>query len=96
MSEIVLAPSADTLKSRDSLMRIGEFTKQTKVTSRTVRYYESLGLILHGERKEAGQHRYPEQSRLLASVSASPVSSWCRGRFRRGSQRSATLRSSAA
>ena len=32
------------------------------VTPRTVRYYESLGLIPPGEREGAGQHRYPEQT----------------------------------
>ena len=43
-------------------MRIGELAKKAKVTPRTVRYYESLGLIPHGEREGAGQHRYPEQT----------------------------------
>ena len=43
-------------------MRIGELAKLGKVTPRTVRYYESLGLIPPGEREGAGQHRYPEQT----------------------------------
>ena len=44
------------------MMRIGELAKQAKVTPRTVRYYESLGLIPPGEREGAGQHHYPEQT----------------------------------
>ncbi len=43
-------------------MRIGELAKLGKVTPRTIRYYESLGLIPPGEREGAGQHRYPEQT----------------------------------
>lgn len=43
-------------------MRIGELASQAKVTPRTVRYYESLGLIPPGEREGSGQHRYPEQT----------------------------------
>ena len=44
------------------LMRIGELAKRAGVTQRTVRYYESLGLIPQGEREGKGQHRYPEQT----------------------------------
>ena len=43
-------------------MRIGELAKLGKVTPRTIRYYEGLGLIPPGEREGAGQHRYPEQT----------------------------------
>ncbi len=43
-------------------MRIGELAKLGKVTPRTVRYYESLGLIPPGEREGTGQHHYPEQT----------------------------------
>ena len=45
-----------------TMMRIGELAKEGKVTPRTVRYYESLGLIPPGERKGSGQHRYPKQT----------------------------------
>ena len=45
----------------NKMMRIGELAKLGKVTPRTVRYYESLGLIPPGEREGTGQHRYPEQ-----------------------------------
>jgi MerR family transcriptional regulator, copper efflux regulator len=44
------------------MMRIGELAKQANVTARTVRYYESLGLIPTGEREGSGQHWYPEQT----------------------------------
>ncbi len=44
------------------MMRIGELARLGKVTPRTVRYYESLGLIPPGEREGTGQHRYPEQT----------------------------------
>jgi MerR family transcriptional regulator, copper efflux regulator len=48
--------------SVDKMMRIGELAKRAKVTSRTVRYYEDIGLIPTGEREGSGQHRYPEQT----------------------------------
>ncbi len=44
------------------MLRIGELARLGTVTPRTVRYYESLGLITSGEREGAGQHRYPEQT----------------------------------
>ena len=40
-------------------MRIGELTRRANVTPRTVRYYESIGLLPRGERK-GGQHYYGE------------------------------------
>ena len=43
-------------------MRIGELARRAEVTPRTIRYYESLGLIPQGEREGGGQHRYPEQT----------------------------------
>ena len=45
-------------------MRIGELARRAEVTPRTVRYYESLGLIPVGEREGAGQHHYPEETVL--------------------------------
>jgi MerR family transcriptional regulator, copper efflux regulator len=41
-------------------MRIGEFAKQAGVTSRTVRYYESLGLLKPNEREGAGFRYYTD------------------------------------
>jgi MerR family copper efflux transcriptional regulator len=43
-------------------MRIGELTERAEVTPRTVRYYESIGLIPPGEREGNGQHHYPEET----------------------------------
>jgi MerR family copper efflux transcriptional regulator len=43
-------------------MRIGEVTKLAGVTPRTVRYYESIGLIPPGEREGNGQHYYTEET----------------------------------
>lgn len=43
-------------------MRIGSLTERAGVTPRTVRYYESIGLIPQGEREGNGQHYYPEQT----------------------------------
>ena len=45
-------------------MRIGELAKQAEVTPRTVRYYESLGLIPPGEREGTGQHHYSKETVL--------------------------------
>ena len=43
-------------------VRIGELSRRAEVTVRTVRHYESLGLLPRGAREGAGQHRYPEQA----------------------------------
>lgn len=43
-------------------MRIGELARRAEVTPRTVRYYESLGLIPPGERQGSGQHYYSEET----------------------------------
>jgi DNA-binding transcriptional MerR regulator len=43
-------------------MRIGELTRLAEVTPRTVRYYESIGLIPPGEREGTGQHYYTEET----------------------------------
>jgi DNA-binding transcriptional MerR regulator len=43
-------------------MRIGELTDRADVTPRTVRYYESIGLIPRGDRQGNGQHYYPEDT----------------------------------
>ncbi len=43
-------------------MRIGELTEKAQVTPRTVRYYESIGLLPPGEREGTGQHYYTEQT----------------------------------
>ena len=43
-------------------MRIGDLTEQAGVTQRTVRYYESIGLLPPGEREGHGQHYYTEET----------------------------------
>ena len=43
-------------------MRIGELTERAEVTPRTVRYYESIGLLPPGEREGNGQHYYTEET----------------------------------
>jgi MerR family copper efflux transcriptional regulator len=43
-------------------MRIGDLTQRAGVTHRTVRYYESIGLIPSGEREGNGQHYYTEET----------------------------------
>jgi DNA-binding transcriptional MerR regulator len=48
----------------DKRMRIGELTKRAEVTPRTVRYYESIGLLPKGERRGGGQHYYTEETVL--------------------------------
>lgn len=43
-------------------MRMGELTKRAGVTPRTVRYYESIGLMPASEREDGGQHYYSEDT----------------------------------
>jgi MerR family copper efflux transcriptional regulator len=43
-------------------MRIGDLTQRAGVTQRTVRYYESIGLLPPGEREGHGQHYYTEEA----------------------------------
>ena len=43
-------------------MRIGELTARADVTPRTVRYYESIGLIPGGKREGGGQRYYTEET----------------------------------
>ena len=43
-------------------MRIGELAERAAVTPRTVRYYESIGLLPPGAREGQGQHYYTETS----------------------------------
>lgn len=43
-------------------MRIGELAKRADVTQRTVRYYESRGLLPPGTRVGNSHHHYPEEA----------------------------------
>ncbi len=46
----------------DYRMRIGDLTERAGVTQRTVRYYESIGLLPPGERESHGHHYYTEET----------------------------------
>ena len=46
----------------DERMRIGDLTQRAGVTQRTIRYYESIGLLPPGEREGHGQHYYSEET----------------------------------
>lgn len=46
----------------DTRMRIGELARQAGVTQRTIRHYESIGLMPPGEREGTGQHYYNRES----------------------------------
>ncbi|WP_420596431.1 MerR family transcriptional regulator [Deinococcus sp.] len=48
--------------AENSLMRIGELAKRASVTQRTVRHYESLGLLPSGERQGSGHHYYNHEA----------------------------------
>jgi DNA-binding transcriptional MerR regulator len=43
-------------------MRIGDLTRKAEVTPRTVRYYESIGLLPPGQREGTGQHYYTDET----------------------------------
>src|SRR3569833_2594315 len=43
-------------------MRIGELCERAGVTPRTVRYYESIGLMPPGLREGSGQHHYTDDA----------------------------------
>lgn len=43
-------------------MRIGDVTQRAGVTQRTVRYYESIGLLPPAEREGHGHHHYTEET----------------------------------
>ena len=43
-------------------MRIGDLTQRAGVTQRTVRYYESIGLLPPAEREGHGHHHYTEET----------------------------------
>jgi MerR family transcriptional regulator, copper efflux regulator len=42
-------------------VKIGELAKLAQVTTRTIRYYEQLGLLGRAERDESGYRSYDEQ-----------------------------------
>ena len=46
----------------DQFMRIGDLVERAGVTQRTVRYYESIGLLAPGKREGHGHHYYTEET----------------------------------
>ena len=46
----------------DDRMRMGDLTERAGVTPRTIRYYESIGLLPRGEREGNGHHFYNEET----------------------------------
>jgi len=46
----------------DTALRIGEVAQRVGVTTRTIRYYEELGLLGSGSGREKGAHRTYEES----------------------------------
>ena len=46
----------------DQFMRIGDLAEQAGVTQRTIRYYESIGLLAPGKREGHGHHYYSEEA----------------------------------
>jgi DNA-binding transcriptional MerR regulator len=51
-----------TEKQPVELLKIGEVARRTGVTLRTIRYYQSLGLIETGHRTRGGLHLYPSEA----------------------------------
>ena len=46
----------------DRFMRIGDLAELAGVTQRTIRYYESIGLLAPGKREGHGHHYYTEET----------------------------------
>ncbi len=46
----------------NQFMRIGDLAERAGVTQRTVRYYESIGLLAPGKREGHGHHYYTEET----------------------------------
>lgn len=55
-------PAAATEKQPIDLLKIGEVARRTGVTLRTIRYYQSMGLIETGHRTRGGLHLYPAEA----------------------------------
>jgi len=58
------AETASTDDSDDKTgpsLSIGELAKRTGVSTRTIRYYEELGILPRPERTEGGTRRYPRE-----------------------------------
>ncbi len=51
-------------RKRKTLYRIGELAQQAGVTTRTIRYYEELGILAQPRRPQARHRRYTEKDLL--------------------------------
>jgi len=60
----MLSPTTENLKVRRTLYRIGELAKRAGVTTRTIRYYEELGILSSPHRPQARHRRYSEKDLL--------------------------------
>lgn len=56
-------PSADSQQNRgkNELLSIGELAKRARVSPRTIRYYEELGILPEPPRTAGGTRRYPRE-----------------------------------
>jgi len=60
----MLSPTTENLKVRRTMYRIGELAKRAGVTTRTIRYYEELGILSSPLRPQARHRRYLEKDLL--------------------------------
>ncbi len=57
----VTTKSTTKVEPSDPSLSIGELAKRTGVSTRTIRYYEELGILPTPERTEGGTRRYPKE-----------------------------------
>ena len=55
------ADTEDEAATSGSSLSIGELAKRTGVSTRTIRYYEELGILPRPERTDGGTRRYPRE-----------------------------------
>ena len=60
----MLSPTMENPRTRQSQYRIGELAKRAGVTTRTIRYYEELGILSSPSRPQARHRRYSEKDLL--------------------------------
>jgi DNA-binding transcriptional MerR regulator len=53
------APKAAAPSPEEETLSIGELARRTNVSTRTIRYYEELGILPEPERTSGGTRRYP-------------------------------------
>lgn len=58
-------------KAEEELISIGELASRTGVTTRTIRYYEQLGILPPPERTEGSMRRYPPNYTFLVKAALS-------------------------